>query len=81
MQTPVAEIEEQLSGAASNELASIQFIRQYSGPPLQEGQKSVSYHLEIGAPDHTLASDEVIHIHERIAKAMQSAGFEIRGLE
>ena len=59
METPVAEIEEQLSGAASNELASMHFIRQYSGPPLQEGQKSVSYRLEIGAPDHTLTSEEV----------------------
>jgi phenylalanyl-tRNA synthetase beta chain len=81
METPVAEIEEHLSGAASSELASMHFIRQYSGPPLQEGQKSVSYRLEIGALDHTLTSEEGLRIHERIAKAMQSAGFEIRGLE
>jgi phenylalanyl-tRNA synthetase beta chain len=78
--TPAAEIEEHLSRAAAANLVAIHFVRQYSGPPLLEGQKSVSYHLEIGAPDHTLTSDEVSAIRERIAKAMQNAGFEIRGL-
>ncbi len=80
MKTPAAEIEEHLSRAAAANLVAMQFIRQYSGPPLPEGQKSVSYHLDIGAPDHTLTSDEVTVVRERIAKAMQSVGFEIRGL-
>ncbi len=78
---PVAEIENHLARAAAERLVTIHFVRQYSGPPLPEGQKSVSYHVEIGAPDHTLSSEEATAIRERVTKAMQSAGFEIRGLD
>lgn len=78
--TPAGDIEKHLSRAAGEELVAIHFVRRYSGPPLPEGQKSVSYRLEIGAPDHTLTSEEVATIRERIAKAMQNSGFEIRGL-
>ncbi len=78
--TAAGEIEEHLSRLAAEDLVSLKFIRQYSGPPLLEDQKSVSYHLEIGAQDHTLTSDEAATIRERIVKGMQSAGFEIRGL-
>jgi phenylalanyl-tRNA synthetase beta chain len=79
--TPVSEIEKQLSRAAAEELVAIHFVRQYSGAPLLEGQKSVSYHIEIGAPDHTLSNEEITRVRERVAKAMQSSGYEIRGMD
>ncbi len=79
IKTPIAEVAGHLSRLGRDELVSLEFIRQYSGPPLLEGQKSVSFHLEIGAPDHTLSSDEASAIRQRIVTGMQEAGFEVRG--
>ncbi len=79
--TPVGVIEERLSALAGSNLASIDFVRQYAGPPLPEGYKSVSYHLELGALDHTLTSAEGTALREEIVQGMRDSGFEIRGLD
>ena len=47
-------------------LESIEFVRQYSGPPLEEGTKSVSFRLTVGSPERTLSSEEVGEIRARI---------------
>jgi phenylalanyl-tRNA synthetase beta chain len=78
---PVGELEEQLRRLAGDPLVAIEFVRQYSGPPLPEGQKSVSYRLEVGAADRTLTGDEAGAIRENIVRGMQGLGFEIRGLD
>ena len=53
-------------------LESIEFVRQYSGPPLPEGAKSVSFRLTVGSPERTLSSEEVGEIraahHRRHAR-------------
>ncbi len=79
--TPAQQIEDRLISLAGAALASIEFIRQYHGRPLPQGRKSVSYHLEIGANDHTLTAEEVSEIRAGIIKSMIDAGFELRGLD
>jgi phenylalanyl-tRNA synthetase beta chain len=79
--TPVSSIREQLIRLAGDDLAGIDFVRQYVGSPLPPGQKSVSYHLEVGALDRTLTAEEVAAIRNRIVQGMRDAGYEIRGLE
>lgn len=59
-------------------LDSIQFLRQYAGPPLEEGRKSVSFRLTLLAPDRTLASEEVAEIRGRIIEGMRGLGYELR---
>lgn len=81
LKTPVQQLEDRLVLLAGSTLASIEFIRQYHGQPLLQGRKSVSYHLEVGAPDHTLTAEEVGEIRGRIIKGMMEAGFELRGLD
>jgi phenylalanyl-tRNA synthetase beta chain len=78
MSVPVDQIQDELTRLAGSDLAAIEFVRQYAGPPLPEGQKSVSYHLEIGALDHTMTADEVTVIRNRIIQGMRDAGFELR---
>jgi phenylalanyl-tRNA synthetase beta chain len=80
LKLPVADIQDRLVALAGSTLVSIDFIRQYAGPPLPPGQKSVSYHLEVGALSHTMSTDEVTEIRNGIIRGMQSAGFELRGL-
>ena len=78
LKTPVHQIQGELSKYAGPDLAGIEFVRQYAGPPLLEGQKSVSYHLEIGALDHTMTAAEVSEIRNRIIQGMREQGFDLR---
>jgi phenylalanyl-tRNA synthetase beta chain len=78
--TPVDRIEDELTRLAGQHLALIDFVRQYVGAPLQPGQKSVTYHLKVGALDHTLSADEVTAIRSRIIEGARASGYEIRGL-
>ncbi len=59
-------------------LESIQFVRQYSGAPLEEGRKSVSFRLTVGSPERTLSSEEVGEIRTRIIEKMRELGYELR---
>ncbi len=79
MNTPVARIQDELTKLAGPDLALIDFIRQYDGPPLAQGEKSVSYHLEAGALDHTMSAEEVTEIRNRIMEGMRRLGFDFRG--
>jgi phenylalanyl-tRNA synthetase beta chain len=76
--TPVDRIQQALAQLAAPDLAAIDFIRQYDGQPLAPGQKSVSYHLEVGAPDRTLNAEEVTEIRNRIIEGMRAQGFDLR---
>jgi phenylalanyl-tRNA synthetase beta chain len=79
--TPVEKIQDELIRLAGADLAAIEFIRQYAGPPLPHGQKSVSYNLRVGALDHTMTADELTAIRQRIIDGMQARGYELRGLD
>ena len=72
------DIERRLRAAAASDLVDIEFVRQYTGAPLANDRKSVSYRLTVGAPDRTLSSDEVTAIRNRVIEAMRQAGYELR---
>jgi phenylalanyl-tRNA synthetase beta chain len=80
LRTPVEIIQEALTHLAGNDLALIEFVRQYVGPPLQQGQKSVTCHLKIGALDRTLTTDELNAIRTRIIEGARAQGYELRGV-
>ena len=78
LREPAGEIEQRLEQAAGNDLVEIEFVRQYTGAPLPEDRKSVSFRLTIGASDRTLSSEEVAGIRERVIQAMREFGYELR---
>ncbi|MBV9763535.1 MAG: phenylalanine--tRNA ligase subunit beta [Acidobacteriaceae bacterium] len=78
LKMPVDQIRENLARLAGSDLATIDFVRQYDGPPLAPGQKSVSYRLKIGALDHTLTAEEASRIRNRVIDGMRDLGFELR---
>jgi len=80
LRTPVDRIQDELAELAGTHLARIEFIRQYDGPPLPHGQKSVSYRLEVGSLDHSMTTEEVTGILNRIIQGMHALGYELRGL-
>jgi phenylalanyl-tRNA synthetase beta chain len=63
---------------ASPLVESIRFVRQYSGPPLASGQKSVSFRVTAGSPERTLSSEEVGEIRQQIIQGMRALGYELR---
>jgi phenylalanyl-tRNA synthetase beta chain len=74
----VADIEGALRRFAGDVVESLEFVRQYQGPPLPEGRKSVSFRLTAAAPDRTLSSEEVGAIRARIIEGMRSLNYELR---
>lgn len=72
------ELESRVASFAGPLLESIQFLRVYSGPPLAEGQKSVSFRVTLGSAERTLASEEVSEIRARIIEGMRGFGYELR---
>ena len=53
-------------------------MRQYAGPPLAEGTKSVSFRVTVGSPERTLSSDEIGAIRATIIEGMRELGYELR---
>jgi phenylalanyl-tRNA synthetase beta chain len=78
LKMPIDRIRDALLKLAGPDLAVIDFVRQYAGPPLLEGQKSVSYHLEVGSLDHTMTAEEVTQIRNRIIQGIRELGFDLR---
>jgi phenylalanyl-tRNA synthetase beta chain len=71
-------LEAAIAGFAGPLLESIQFVRQYAGPPLAEGTKSVSFRVTVGSPERTLSSDEIAAIRATIIERMRELGYELR---
>lgn len=71
-------IQAELRGFGGQEVEAVEYVREYSGPPLEEGVKSVSYRLTVAAPDRTMASEEVSAIRQRIIDGMRASGYELR---
>jgi phenylalanyl-tRNA synthetase beta chain len=71
-------LEKAIAGAAGELLDSVQFQRQYTGPTLAEGAKSVSFRVTVSAPDRTLSNDEITAVRNGIIERMRAAGFDLR---
>jgi phenylalanyl-tRNA synthetase beta chain len=78
LREPAGDIERRLAAEAGSDLVGIEFVRVYTGAPLPEDRKSVSYRLTVAAPDRTLSSEEVAAIRNRVIEAMRGAGYELR---
>jgi phenylalanyl-tRNA synthetase beta chain len=59
-------------------LESVQFLRQYVGPPLEEGEKSLSFRVTVGSPERTLSSEEIGEIRTRIIVGLHDLGLATR---
>jgi phenylalanyl-tRNA synthetase beta chain len=73
-----ADLRDKLASLAGPMLESIEYVREYSGAPLPEDRKSVSYRLTLGSVERTLSSEEVGEIRTTIIEGMRSLGYELR---
>ena len=54
------------------------YLTEYSGPPLADGQRSVSYAIQCQRQNGTLQGHELQQILDRIVAELQQAGFALR---
>ena len=71
-------IQEQLMALAGTGLENIEFVRQYTGPQLPDGKKSVTFRITIAAPGRTLSSAEITELHQGILDGMRTHGYNFR---
>jgi phenylalanyl-tRNA synthetase beta chain len=78
LREPAAKLQSGIASFAGPLLESIQYVREYSGPPLPEGQKSVSFRLTVGSAGRTLSSDEIAGVRAVIIDGMRGLGYDLR---
>jgi phenylalanyl-tRNA synthetase beta chain len=71
-------LQSRIAAATGSLLESVEFVRQYSGPPLDEGRKSASFRVTLGSTGRTLSSEEVSEVRDRIIVRMRELGYELR---
>jgi phenylalanyl-tRNA synthetase beta chain len=71
-------LQSQAASFAGPLLESIQYVREYAGPPLAEGVKSVSFRVTVGSAERTLSSEEVTQIRSAMIDGMRGLGYELR---
>lgn len=74
----VGDLRARLAALAGPLLQSIDYQRQYAGPPLAEGTKSVSFRLTLGSQERTLSSEEVGEIRAGLIDGMRAQGYDLR---
>jgi len=63
----------------AGELAeAVEYVREFQGPPMPEGRKSVSFRVVAGAPDRTLSSADISGIRNQIIEGLTGLGYELR---
>jgi phenylalanyl-tRNA synthetase beta chain len=78
MRETAGAIQDKIVSFAGPLLESIEFLRQYSGPPLERSKKSLSFRLTVGSAERTLLSEEAGEIRARIIERMREVGYELR---
>jgi phenylalanyl-tRNA synthetase beta chain len=72
------DLEARIAEAAGPLLELVEFVRQYVGPPLEDGRKSVSFRVTVGSSGRTLSSQEVSEVRDGIIARMRGHGYDLR---
>ena len=76
---PVGQIEEIIEKKAGKNLESYKLFDIYEGDQIKEGFKSVAYSIVFRAKDRTLEDADVQNSMNKILKALEELGIELRG--
>ncbi|MBL6975971.1 MAG: phenylalanine--tRNA ligase subunit beta [Deltaproteobacteria bacterium] len=75
---PSGTLEELVKANGGDDLASVELVAVYSGPPVPAGFKSLSFSMTFQAPDRTLSEEEVKTAVDRVVAAARESGASIR---
>ena len=74
----VDKIEEVLRICGGKLLESIELFDIYEGAQVGDGNKSIAYNLTFSADDHSLTSDEVDKVIDKIINGLKDLNIELR---
>jgi phenylalanyl-tRNA synthetase beta chain len=78
LREPAAKLQAMIEESAGPLLEAVEYVRQYTGSQLVEGQKSISFRVTVSSTERTLSSEDVTGIRDRIIEAMRELGYELR---
>ncbi len=67
-----------IKGAGTKLLKDVKVFDVYEGEKMAPGKKSVAFSLTYFDPERTLTDEEVVTAHNKVLKALEAAGAEIR---
>jgi phenylalanyl-tRNA synthetase beta chain len=70
-QTKTAQVLNVINSVGSDLIKDIDLFDIYEGEELPEGKKNFAFHIVYQAKDHTLSSEEIESIHNKIVKALE----------
>ena len=73
-----ADIEQVIKKAVKSDLRDIHVFSVYRDAEMEPGKKSVSFRMTFGADDHTLKSDEVENLQNRVMDSLAKAGYPLK---
>ena len=76
---PAGDVLAAVRSAGGAELEHVSLFDIYSGEQVGAGRRSLALALAFRAPDRTLADEDVLPARERILRALQDLGGELRG--
>lgn len=76
--TSAGEIVSIIKGAGTKLLKDVKVFDVYEGEKMTPGKKSVAFSLTYFDPERTLTDEEVVAAHNKVLKALEQAGAEVR---
>jgi phenylalanyl-tRNA synthetase beta chain len=73
--TLIGDVKTEIQAIAGDHLLSVEFLSDYKLPT---GHRNLAYRLTMGAPDRTLAAEEVTAVRAAVAEGLRAAGHEPR---
>ena len=73
-----AALETRIREFAGPLLERIEFLREYKGPQVSEGMRSMTYRITVGSAERTLSSDEINAVRDQIIEGVRGLGHETR---
>jgi phenylalanyl-tRNA synthetase beta chain len=79
LREPAGRVLEILRSFGGPLVLNIEFVRQYTGPPLAEGTQALTFRITVGAADRTLSADEVAVVRTQLTSGLYEKGYGLRG--
>lgn len=67
-----------VSAAAGELVEAVEYVREYTGAPIPEGRKSVTFRVTAGDPSRTLTAADITGLRNRILASLSDLGYDTR---
>jgi phenylalanyl-tRNA synthetase beta chain len=71
----IGDVLQQIRRLTGEPLLGCEFLREFTLP---DGRRSLSYRIRVGAPDRTLAAEEVNAVRAAVIDGLRAAGYDLR---